>query len=75
MCYPSHRKLLPLLQELDPENRKIEEMVKFTYALDDLRMCYHPTTGSGSQDGVNKFMRNMHKKFSEMAKELMHRYD
>ena len=72
-CYPSNRKLLPLLQELDPENCRAEEMVKFTYALDDLRMCYHPTTGSGSQDDVNNFMKDMHEKFFKMAKEFKRR--
>ena len=67
--YPSSLNLISILMEMGEEKR-IEEMTKFTFALDDLRMGYHPTIGSGSQDGVSKFMLDMHRKFVAMAREM-----
>ena len=66
--YPTGRQVVSSLIEMGEEKR-IEEMAKFTFAIDDLRIGYHPTIGSGSQDGVSKFMLDMHRKFVEMARE------
>ena len=71
--YPTgRRKMIPDLLEMGEEKR-IEEMVKFTGALDELRMCYHPATGSGSQESVTSFMLEMKEKIAELAKEIVNK--
>ena len=71
--YPiGRRKMIPDLLEMG-EEKKIEEMVKFTGALDELRMCYHPTTGSGSQEGITSFMLEMKEKIAKLAKEIVNK--
>ncbi len=67
--YPTSRQVISSLIEMGEEKR-IEEMVKFTFAIDDLRIGYHPTIGSGSQDGVSKFMLDMHRSFVAKARDM-----
>lgn len=65
--YPTSRMLISYLLVLNAEKR-IEEMTKFTYALNELRMGYHPSVGFGGQEGVTNFMLEMKEKIAEMAK-------
>lgn len=70
--YPHHILLVRLLSSFGEKEveKRMEEIIKFNGALEDMRMCYHPTTGSGSQDGMNEFSKEMREMIAETAKTL-----